>query len=68
MTFETLLQKLLAIEAAAAQEDLRAVRALTIEAEDMMLRIERDLIERLERAERRKTPKAEFSGSGLRNL
>lgn len=48
MTFANLLQKLIQIETAAAPGDLRAVHALSIEAQELMLKLERHLIDQLE--------------------
>ncbi|HLJ79354.1 MAG TPA: hypothetical protein VKT75_18195 [Acidobacteriaceae bacterium] len=47
MTFATLLDKLIQIEAAAQAQDFVSVRALTLEAEEMVLHLERDILEAL---------------------
>lgn len=49
MSFAVLLAKLLQIETVAATGDLGAIHALVIEAEDMVLKLERDLIDELDR-------------------
>ena len=52
MSFATLLRKLIQIETAAAAGDLGAVHALTIEAEELLLRLESHLIDQLKRPTR----------------
>jgi hypothetical protein len=49
MTFETLMRKLFEIERAAVTGDVGAILSLTFEAEDMMLQLERELIDTLRR-------------------
>lgn len=47
MTFATLLDKLIQIEVAASAQDFARVRSLTLEAEEMVLQLEREIIEAL---------------------
>lgn len=47
MTFATLLNKLIDIEIAASAQDFTGVRSLTLEAEEMVLQLEREIIEAL---------------------
>jgi hypothetical protein len=47
MTFETLFDKLLEVERAAATGDFGVILGLTIEAEGMVLQLERELIDTL---------------------
>lgn len=45
MTFATLLDKLIQIELAASAQDFARVRSLTLEAEEMVLHLEREIID-----------------------
>ena len=45
MTFATLLDKLIQIEVAASAGDFASVRSLTLEAEEMVLHLEREIID-----------------------
>lgn len=53
MTFATLLDKLIQIEVAASAQDFASVRALTLEAEEMVLHLEREIIDVLREKARR---------------
>lgn len=48
MTFATLLDKLIQIEVAASAGDFASVRSLTLEAEEMVLHLEREIIDVLQ--------------------
>lgn len=49
MDFAKLLEKLLQIEMAAAKGDFSVIHALTIEAEELAIDLEREMIDRLEK-------------------
>lgn len=53
MTFSTLLNKLIDIEIAASAQEFARVRSLTLEAEEMVLQLEREMIEALREKGRR---------------
>jgi hypothetical protein len=51
MSFATLFEKLLEIEKAAVSGDFSAVHALTIEAEELMLQLEREVMDQFEKSQ-----------------